>query len=750
MVQLYIKYTDNNYYLLDLEESESINYKLTVKDLNDITKIFSPFTQSFNIKATDKNKILCGFVGNEKILRLNETGEFDAIIYISGFLFQSGKLSFEESEYEYLDQKNFKTNFASNLTSLTDKLGDLTIQQLFQNDPLVKTQWNKNVLKDRLQSIKNITLANGINFKWGVPFMSNIRTWGFDPYNLNTVDNIAYKPSKTVEDVNFISLFETRPAVTYMTIMEHLLLKIGTPVICPVFEKPEAKDLFVWCNSENLIVPDTDSYPLINYTPPVVGSRYDTKEDNNAVNLPSLADVKWQVTGDFVNGVFKIKRNTTTSGEQGGWGDGFDVNLIFNNLVSLGSSSETKIKVVLKNATTGNILDSQEITTEKYTFRVIDTRSLNPTMLDSNGEIYLKFEILPVILLDWSRIDFKTIQKFSYTRRVGLSNRTARGTYSHTAANNTISTSLGGNELNLISILPKIKCVDFLKSFFNTFNISVIATGLSDQSMYWLTPSDIQEVNKPYSKRVVDYTPYVDVATLTKEKANKYNQYVFKHFDSKYYDSVFGDGTRFGSLSYPEVEPAKPTKFEVKTDYSILKQATTFNHPSSAKTCLGFTKDAPTVLDNGGNRYKPVYEEMTLFYLQPKSLGLNTLAVEYTDTSNSQIFSVLEASFKNSFNGKTLSFGAENVVDTDSLYLNYYKSFIELLLNANTYKSEFTLTLPPNEIFLNFANLNQGESNIPTGFRPQNEIIIGEQRYSLQDCTIDLTSGKTKLKQLNY
>ena len=62
MVQIYIKYTDNNYYLLDIEEKEVINFKITSKDLNDITKIFAPFTQSFNIKATDKNKILCRLV----------------------------------------------------------------------------------------------------------------------------------------------------------------------------------------------------------------------------------------------------------------------------------------------------------------------------------------------------------------------------------------------------------------------------------------------------------------------------------------------------------------------------------------------------------------------------------------------------------------------------------------------------------------------------------------------------------------
>ena len=85
MVQIYIKYTDNNYYLLDVEESEVINLRTIVKDLNDITKIFSPFTQSFNIQATDKNKRLLGYVGNEKIQRLNNDGKFDCLIYVSGF-----------------------------------------------------------------------------------------------------------------------------------------------------------------------------------------------------------------------------------------------------------------------------------------------------------------------------------------------------------------------------------------------------------------------------------------------------------------------------------------------------------------------------------------------------------------------------------------------------------------------------------------------------------------------------------------
>lgn len=748
MVQLYIKHTDDNYYLLDLEENEGINYKLTVKDLNDITKIFSPYTQSFTLKATDKNKILCGFVGNEKIQRINNAGEFDSMIYISGFIFQSGKLTFEESDYELQDQKEFKTSFASNLTSLNDKLGDLTIQDLFIDengnfDPLVKTVWNKNVLKDRMQSVKNLTLANGINFKWGVPFISNNRVWTWDEDNLGIVDNIAYKSVKTPDDFNFINLEEVRPAVTYMTIMRHLLLKIGTPVECPLFDKPEVKDLYAFCNSESLVVPAAAAFPLIDYTA-ISYTRYDTKTEIDFVPLAPTNSPKWLITED--SGVFKIERNESVF-HPTKWSDGFDLTLKFNGLVSLGQAG-TNIKVVLRRTSDNVVIDSQDITGDTYTFRVLDPIG-KPTMLDQNGELFVRFEILPSTLVDWTSITFKTIQKLRIVKNVLFGTRVTKATYSATATNNTLSNSLGGNELNLITILPKIKCVDFLKSFFKTFNISVINTGKQDQSMYWLTPSDIQEVNKPYSKRIVDYTNYVDVASLNKKKANQYNQYVFKHFDSKYYESIFGNGQRFGELTYPETAPTKPTKFEVKTDYSIIKQATTFNHPSSAKTCLAFTNEAPEVLDNGGNRYSPVYEEFTLFYLQSKSLGYDPVSLEYTETSNNALYNVLEASYKNSFNQKTLSFGS-NEFDTESLYLNYYKTFIEFLIRPNAYLSEFILNLPPNEIFLNFANLNQGESQIPTGFRAQNEIIIGEQRYSLQDASIDLVTGKSKLKAINF
>ena len=745
MVQIYIKHSDNNFYLLDLQENEAINFKLTFKDLKDISKIYAPFTQSFKIKASDKNKILLGFYGNEKILKENATNEFEALLYISGYIFQSGIIEPNEMSYEKSEQKTIDLVFSNNLTSLVQKFGDSTIQELFQDDagafdPLVKISWGSTVLKSAMETIKNVTLANGINFKHVVPFISNNRILTYNAEDLNILDNVAYKPRKLADDLNFISREETRPAISFMSIMDHFVLKVGTPIICPLFSKPELLEAFVWGSSESLTVLNADTFPLLNFSA-LSFLRFNVlSQIGSAPTVP-----KWNLTGNLATGVFKVARAASFNTVY--WGDGFDVTLGFSGLTVL-QGTETKIKVVTRRASDNAILDTQEIINGSYKFRVIDIVN-GATMLDSNGELFLKFEILPLVLSSWTSIAFQTLQSYRHERGSGIFTRVTRVKFQTTSVNSTPAASLGGSELNLISILPKLKAVDFIKSFFRTFNISVVSTGLPDGSMYWLTPDDINEVNKPYSKRVVNLTRFVDTATLNKKKASKFNQYVFTHFNSKYYANQLGNGSFFGALNFPAVAPAKPTKFEVKTDFSIMAQANTFEHPSFAKTCFGFAKTEPTILDNGAQRYTPVFEEFTIFYLQVKSLGTNPLSVEFSSTTNAALYSVAEASFKAS-NGKTLAFGSENVIDTDSLYLNHYSAFIELLLGANTYESDFILTLDPNEIFLNFANLNQGESNIPTGFRPQNEIVISEQRYFNVDSTIDTTTGKTKLTLLNF
>jgi len=82
-------------------------------------------------------------------------------------------------------------------------------------------------------------------------------------------------------------------------------------------------------------------------------------------------------------------------------------------------------------------------------------------MLDAFGELQLRFEILPETLCSWTSIQFQTKQRVAFTT----------STYFYSKSTNaTDSATLGGNKLNLITTLPKMKCIDFLKSFFTTFN----------------------------------------------------------------------------------------------------------------------------------------------------------------------------------------------------------------------------------------------------------------------------------------
>lgn len=737
MLEIYLKYTDDNFYKLDINPSEGVNLKTIYKDLNDITKIFSPYTQSFKIPPTDKNKRLINFLGNEKTN--NKIFEFDCKIYISGFLFQTGTITFDNFVYENGSLKEIKADFGSTLSGLASRIGDSSIQDVFINedgniDSNLKIKWNALSARGYFQNITSRQLANGIDVSFAVPFMSNSRVWLNDT-DLNLIDNISFNHTRDNTKENFIKLSEIRPAITFGTIIKQLIKKYELNVICPILENPEVNDLYVYCNSENLIVTQENGFALKNFSG-LTTIRYDFKNNNGD---PPESPV-YETTSNPTTGFFKIRKTTM---QTVGWENGGApiIYLKFNNLISLDGNA-TKIKVRLINTDNNIVIDSQTVegaNNYSYTFNDNGSRPLN-------YELNYKFEVLPETLCSWSNIETWNYQRFyTSTNYWGVIAR-SHAKYETRAFNYTASEDLGGDLLNLITSLPNIKAIDFLKSFFKMFNISVIPTGRDNNEMHWVTPKNILEQNKPYSKRIVDYTLFTDRNDLTKTKANKFNQYLFSHKKSKYFDGVYGDGSYFGNLIYPLTSPKNPKKFEVTTDFCVLKQSATVNF-GDVRTCFAFQKEGATIQENGAVRYKSVFDDLTIFYLTPKNLNGQTIGFEYTTVNNFALDRVVEANFVNYNNGKSLAFGAENEI-IDSLYFNYYRDFIERLFTA--YESTFKLNLPSNEIFLNFSNQKQGESNIPTGFRPQNDIIIAEQRYSLIDSAIDLTNGETKLTLLNY
>jgi hypothetical protein len=306
--------------------------------------------------------------------------------------------------------------------------------------------------------------------------------------------------------------------------------------------------------------------------------------------------------------------------------------------------------------------------------------------------------------------------------------------------------------------LPKIKCFDFLFSFFKTFNISVFDASPNNDKLFWLTPQDLLIPNQEFSKKEVDYTPYISSRSVQKVIAADYNYYNFKHITSKYKSNIDYKqlrGYEFGQTTYPSIKPTVDlNEFKVETIFSIL-EALPIVGMADEFTSYGFTNDAPAILAGGEKRYKPNYDELTIFFVcelraldQGKKLG-------FQKSKNDNLLSCepLNSYIKTSAvhpNGFSLGFGLIQEATVRSLYYDFYKQQTERLLNPNTLKQSFDLELPASELVLNYATTTAGQGLVPDGFRLQNEIILQEERFTIIDATIDVTTGKAKMNLLNY
>ena len=77
---------------IDLFQDEKISVKSSVQDIADISKVFTDFSQTFSIPASDENNDILGFYYN------NDLGEFNANIRVAARIeidntpFREGKM----------------------------------------------------------------------------------------------------------------------------------------------------------------------------------------------------------------------------------------------------------------------------------------------------------------------------------------------------------------------------------------------------------------------------------------------------------------------------------------------------------------------------------------------------------------------------------------------------------------------------------------------------------------------------------
>jgi len=109
---------------LDLFDDEQITVKSTQQNIQDISKVFTDFSQSFSVPASvNNNAIFNHFYQNDLTQTIDQNIRRAAFIEIDLTTFREGQISLEKSEVKDNKAHSYQVTFYGNLTSLKDKFG---------------------------------------------------------------------------------------------------------------------------------------------------------------------------------------------------------------------------------------------------------------------------------------------------------------------------------------------------------------------------------------------------------------------------------------------------------------------------------------------------------------------------------------------------------------------------------------------------------------------------------------------------
>ena len=116
---------------LDLFDDEQISIKSTQQNIQDISKVFTDFSQSFHIPASvNNNAIFNHFYQNDLTQTIDQNIRRNAFIEIDLTLFRRGKISLEKSEVKNNQAYSYQITFYGDLISLKDTFGETHLNDL--------------------------------------------------------------------------------------------------------------------------------------------------------------------------------------------------------------------------------------------------------------------------------------------------------------------------------------------------------------------------------------------------------------------------------------------------------------------------------------------------------------------------------------------------------------------------------------------------------------------------------------------
>ena len=300
---------------IDVFETDSINITQSVQNINDISKAFADFSQSFSVPASDNNNRIFKHYYNADIdngfdARLLK----EAFININSIPFKFGKIRLEGADIQDNKPKTYKLTFFGNAIKVKDLIAD---------DKLNDLEWLSNFNHEYTGVKVREGLTTGLDFTVDsvaydraivYPLVSYGRQFFYssDPTDTtatSTLVNIGYDAGRT-EGVDFTDL---KPAIKLSVILQAITEQYNLPFTSIFFNDERYTNCYMNLNNS------VDSL--------ITGLKVIETYDGTATQ--EQAD----------NDVIKLQYSTTITPASGFEDTPYKIRLTYNNNVAYESST---------------------------------------------------------------------------------------------------------------------------------------------------------------------------------------------------------------------------------------------------------------------------------------------------------------------------------------------------------------------------------------------------------------------------
>ena len=225
---------------VDFFEQESIEINMTVQNVKDISKVFGDFSNGFTLPASTTNNAIFKHYYNVDV-----SGGFDANTRTSAFIeinnnfFKSGVIELEGVQLKNMQPYAYKVSFYSLTTSLKDKFGEDTLNDLdlsaydhTYNDTNIVTGLNGYV--------------SGTSSSIIYPLISPVANWYYDTSGSDhSPNNISYHSGHNEHGVFY---YDLKPAIKLQKVIDAIESKYSITFNSDFFDSTDFGKLFMWCH----------------------------------------------------------------------------------------------------------------------------------------------------------------------------------------------------------------------------------------------------------------------------------------------------------------------------------------------------------------------------------------------------------------------------------------------------------------------------------------------------------------------